>query len=197
MTAEKPIRKSGKIIVVSAPSGCGKSTIINSILDSGEPALRFSVSATNRRPRPGEVDGVNYHFMTTEEFRDAIAEDKFVEWEEVYPGRFYGTLKSEIERIVDKGGDVILDIDVKGGLNVKKLYGDRVKTIFFLPPSIDELRRRLEGRGTDAPEIINERVNKAEFEISFADQFDECIVNDHLDKAIEYTRDVINNFIKG
>lgn len=197
MTAEKPIRKSGKIIVVSAPSGCGKSTIINSILDSGEPALRFSVSATNRRPRPGEVDGVNYHFMTTEEFRDAIAEDKFVEWEEVYPGRFYGTLKSEIERIVDKGGDVILDIDVKGGINVKKLYGDRVKTIFFLPPSIDELRRRLEGRGTDAPEIINERVNKAEFEISFADQFDECIVNDDLDKAIEHTRDVINNFIKG
>lgn len=196
MTAEKPIRKSGKIIVVSAPSGCGKSTIINSILDSGEPALRFSVSATNRRPRPGEVDGVNYHFMTTEEFRDAIAEDKFVEWEEVYPGRFYGTLKSEIERIVDKGGDVILDIDVKGGLNVKKLYGDRVKTIFFLPPSIEELRRRLEGRGTDAPEIINERVNKAEFEISFADQFDERIVNDHLDNAIERTREVITNFIK-
>lgn len=196
MTAEKPTRKSGKIIVVSAPSGCGKSTIINSILDSGEPALRFSVSATNRRPRPGEVDGVNYHFMTTEEFRDAIAEDKFVEWEEVYPGRFYGTLKSEIERIVDKGGDVILDIDVKGGLNVKKLYGDRVKTIFFLPPSIEELRRRLEGRGTDAPEIINERVNKAEFEISFADQFDERIVNDHLDNAIERTREVITNFIK-
>lgn len=196
MTAEKPIRKSGKIIVVSAPSGCGKSTIINSILDSGEPALRFSVSATNRRPRPGEVDGVNYHFMTTEEFRDAIAEDKFVEWEEVYPGRFYGTLKSEIERIVDKGGDVILDIDVKGGLNVKKLYGDRVKTIFFLPPSIEELRRRLVGRGTDAPEIINERVNKAEFEISFADQFDERIVNDHLDNAIERTREVITNFIK-
>lgn len=196
MTTEKPIRKSGKIIVVSAPSGCGKSTIINSILDSGEPALRFSVSATNRRPRPGEVDGVNYHFMTTEEFRDAIAEDKFVEWEEVYPGRFYGTLKSEIERIVDKGGDVILDIDVKGGLNVKKLYGDRVKTIFFMPPSIEELRRRLEGRGTDAPEIINERVNKAEYEISFADQFDERIVNDHLDKAIERTREVINNFIK-
>lgn len=188
-------RKSGKIIVVSAPSGCGKSTIINSILDSGSPELRFSVSATNRRPRKGEVDGVHYHFMTTEEFRDAIATQKFVEWEEVYPGRFYGTLKSEIERIVDKGGNVILDIDVKGGINVKNLYGDRAKTIFFLPPSIDELRHRLEGRGTDAPEVIDERVNKAGYEISFADSFDERIVNDNLDRAIDETRRVIEDFI--
>lgn len=188
-------RKKGKIIVVSAPSGCGKSTIINSILDSGEPALRFSVSATNRRPRPGEVDGVHYHFMTTEQFRDAIAEQKFVEWEEVYPGRFYGTLKSEIDRIIDKGGDVILDIDYKGGLNVKELYGDRVLTVFFLPPSIDELRRRLVDRGTDAPDVVDERVNKAEFEISFADRFDQRIVNDNLDDAIDRTRKLITDFI--
>ena len=188
-------RKSGKIIVVSAPSGCGKSTIINSILDSGSPELRFSVSATNRRPRKGEVDGVHYHFMTTEEFRDAIADHKFVEWEEVYPGRFYGTLKSEIERIIDKGGNVILDIDVKGGLNVKDLYGDRARTIFILPPSVDELRRRLEGRGTDAPEVIDERVNKAEYEISFADRFDHRVVNDNLDIAIDQTRDLIEGFI--
>ena len=195
MSIEKKPRKSGKIIVVSAPSGCGKSTIINSILDSGQPELRFSVSATNRRPRPGEVDGVHYHFLTTEEFRDAIAENKFVEWEEVYPGRFYGTLKSEIDRIIDKGGNVILDIDVKGGLNVKRLYGDRVKTIFFLPPSISELRHRLESRGTDAPEIIDERVNKAELEISFADSFDERIINDELEKAISLTRRTIEDFI--
>lgn len=195
MSIEKKPRKSGKIIVVSAPSGCGKSTIINSILDSGQPELRFSVSATNRRPRPGEVDGVHYHFLTTEEFRDAIAENKFVEWEEVYPGRFYGTLKSEIDRIIDKGGNVILDIDVKGGLNVKRLYGDRVKTIFFLPPSISELRHRLESRGTDAPEIIDERVNKAELEISFADRFDERIINDDLEKAISLTRRTIEDFI--
>lgn len=188
-------RKKGKIIVVSAPSGCGKSTIINSILDSGEPALRFSVSATNRRPRPGEVDGVHYHFLTTEEFKDAIAADSFVEWEEVYPGRYYGTLKSEIERIIDKGGNVILDIDVKGGLNVKKLYGDRAKTIFFLPPSIEELRHRLTSRGTDNAEVIAERVGKAEYEISFADQFDHRIVNDVLDRAIEQTRDTISDFI--
>ncbi len=195
MESQATPRKSGKIIVVSAPSGCGKSTIINSILDSGSPELRFSVSATNRRPRKGEVDGVHYHFMTTEEFRDAIAAQKFVEWEEVYPGRFYGTLKSEIERIVDKGGNVILDIDVKGGLNVKKLYGDRAKTIFFLPPSIEELRHRLEGRGTDAPEVIDERVSKAEYEISFADSFDQRIVNDNLDRAIDDTRRAIEDFI--
>ncbi len=195
MDNQKSPRKSGKIIVVSAPSGCGKSTIINSILDSGTPQLRFSVSATNRGPRKGEVDGVHYHFMTTEEFRDAIAADKFVEWEEVYPGRYYGTLKSEIDRIIDRGGDVILDIDVKGGVNVKKLYGDRAKTIFILPPSIDELRRRLEGRGTDAPEIIEERVGKAEYELSFADSFDNRVVNDHLDVAIDQTRSLIEDFI--
>ena len=196
MSTEQTHRKTGKIIVVSAPSGCGKSTIINSILDIGHSELRFSVSATNRRPRPGEADGVHYHFLTTEEFHDAIAANKFVEWEEVSPGRFYGTLKSEIDRIVDKGGNVILDIDVKGGINVKKIYGDQVKTIFFLPPSIDVLRHRLESRGTDAPEVIDERVSKAEYEISFADRFDERIVNDDLDKAIDQTRRTIEDFIE-
>lgn len=195
MSTQSANRRKGKIIVVSAPSGCGKSTIINSILDSGHPALRFSVSATNRHPRQGEIDGVHYHFMTTDAFKDAIAADEFVEWEEVYPGRYYGTLKSEIERIVDKGGDVILDIDVKGAINVKKLYGDLAKTIFFLPPSIDELRNRLEHRGTDTQEVIDERVSKAEFEISFADKFDERIVNDNLDRAIEQTRNIIEDFI--
>lgn len=188
--------KKGKVIVVSAPSGCGKSTIINSILDAGELPLRFSVSATNRRPRPGEVDGVHYHFLTTEQFRDAIADKAFVEWEEVYPGRFYGTLRSEIERIIDRGGNVLLDIDVKGGLNVKDLYGDRAMTVFFLPPSIDELRRRLVSRGTDAPDVVDERVNKAEYEISFAPHFDHRIVNDDLDSAIEKTAELISGFIK-
>lgn len=188
--------KKGKVIVVSAPSGCGKSTIINSILDAGELPLRFSVSATNRRPRPGEVDGVHYHFLTTEQFRDAIADKAFVEWEEVYPGRFYGTLRSEIERIIDRGGNVLLDIDVKGGLNVKDLYGDRAMTVFFLPPSIDELRRRLVSRGTDAPDVVDERINKAEYEISFAPRFDHRIVNDDLDRAIEQTTELISGFIK-
>lgn len=188
--------KKGKVIVVSAPSGCGKSTIINSILDAGELPLRFSVSATNRRPRQGEVDGVHYHFLTTEQFRDAIADKAFVEWEEVYPGRFYGTLRSEIERIIDRGGNVLLDIDVKGGLNVKELYGERAMTIFFLPPDIDELRRRLISRGTDAPDVVEERVNKAEYEISFAPRFDHRIVNDDLDRAIEQTTELISGFIK-
>ena len=188
--------KKGKVIVVSAPSGCGKSTIINSILDAGELPLRFSVSATNRRPRPGEVDGVHYHFLTTEQFRDAIADKAFVEWEEVYPGRFYGTLRSEIERIIDRGGNVLLDIEVKGGLNVKDLYGNRAMTVFFLPPSIDELRRRLVSRGTDAPDVVDERVNKAEYEISFAPRFDHRIVNDDLDSAIEKTAELISGFIK-
>lgn len=188
-------RKEGKIIVVSAPSGCGKSTIINSILDHSDLPLRFSVSATNRRPRTGEVDGVHYHFLTSEQFREEIAVGNFVEWEEVYPGRYYGTLKSELERIIDKGGNVILDIDVKGALNVKKLYGDKAITIFFLPPSIEELRHRLSSRGTDTPEAIDERVNKAEYELSFADCFDVRIVNDNLDKAIEQTHETIKNFI--
>lgn len=188
-------QKKGKIIVVSAPSGCGKSTIINSILDSGEPQLRFSVSATNRLPRPGEVDGIHYHFLTTQQFHDAIADDLFIEWEEVYPGRFYGTLKSEIQRIIDKGANVILDIDVKGGLNVKKIYGDTALTIFFLPPSIDELSRRLTSRATDAPDIIRQRVDKAAYEISFADQFDRQIVNDDLNTAIDRTRNEITKFL--
>lgn len=187
---------SGKIIVVSAPSGCGKSTIINAILDSGEPELRFSVSATNRRPRPGEVDGVNYHFLTTEQFHEAIVAGDFVEWEEVYPGRFYGTLKSEIDRIIGKGGNLILDIDVKGALNVKALYGGRVRTIFIMPPSIDELRRRLSSRGTDSPETIDERVGKAEYEMSFADKFDCRIINDILEPAIDQTKSEIVDFIK-
>ncbi len=195
MTNISDERKEGKIVVVSAPSGCGKSTIINTILDSGDLPLRFSVSATNRRPRQGEVDGVHYHFLTTEQFREEIAAQNFVEWEEVYPGRFYGTLKSELERIVGKGGTVILDIDVKGALNVKKLYGDKVLTIFFLPPSIEELRQRLILRGTDAKEIIDERVAKAEYEISFSDRFDVRIVNDNLDKAVEQTRQTIQDFI--
>ena len=139
---------------------------------------------------------MHYHFLTTEQFRDAIADKAFVEWEEVYPGRFYGTLRSEIERIIDRGGNVLLDIDVKGGLNVKDLYGDRAMTVFFLPPSIDELRRRLVSRGTDAPDVVDERVNKAEYEISFAPRFDHRIVNDDLDSAIEKTAELISGFIK-
>lgn len=187
--------RKGKIIVVSAPSGTGKSTIINKILDSGEFDLHFSVSATNRQPRQGEVPGVSYHFMTTDDFRQAIADNEFVEWEQVYPGRFYGTLKSEITNKCNEGHNLVLDIDVKGALNVKKLYGGDARTIFIKPPSIEALQRRLEHRGTEAPEIIAERIGRAEYELSLAPQFDAVIVNDDLDTAIEQTRREIGKFL--
>ena len=187
--------KKGKIFVVSAPSGCGKSTIINTILDEGKIPLNFSVSATNRAPRDGETDGVHYHFMSTPEFRNAIAENRFIEWEEVYPGRYYGTLKEEVQKAIDQGQNIILDIDVKGAINVKKQFGDDALTLFILPPSIDELRNRLVARGTENADVINQRVSKAEYEISLADQLDKTIVNDDLPSAIENTRAIISDFL--
>ena len=185
----------GKIIIISAPSGCGKSTIINAILAQGDIDMQFSVSATNRLPREGEKHGVNYFFLTDEESKAAIEQDAFVEHEEVYPGRFYGTLKSEVERICSAGHNVVLDIDVKGGVNVKRMYGNRSISIFIMPPSVEELRRRLVSRATDAPEVIEERVGKAEYEIGFAPQYDCCIVNDDLTVAIADTRKAILDFI--
>lgn len=185
----------GKIVVISAPSGCGKSTIINSILGTGELPLRFSVSATNRAPRQGEVNGVNYHFLTTEQFRDAVAAGEFVEWEQVYPGRYYGTLRSELTNAIEKGENIILDIDVKGALNVKKQFGDQAITIFILPPDVETLQKRLEKRGTDAPEVIAERISKARYEIDHAPQFDLRIVNDDLPVAVAATESAINSFL--
>lgn len=192
-TAKLP--RQGKIIVVSAPSGCGKSTIINSILDKEQIPMRFSVSATNRSPRQGEEDGVSYHFLTTQQFHEAIANGDFIEWEQVYPGRFYGTLRSEVERGIERGENIILDIDVKGAINVKRMFGNRAVTVFIMPPSIAELRNRLEKRGTDTEDVIAERIDKAEYEIGFAPQFDVTVVNDNLDKAIADTENVINNFL--
>lgn len=185
----------GKLIIVSAPSGCGKSTIIGKIIDDIELNLSFSISATTRGPRAGEVDGVNYYFLSEEEFRNAIQNNELVEYEEVYPGRFYGTLKKEIERICNSGKNVILDIDVKGGINVKQQYGDNAKSIFIQPPSIETLRQRLVSRGTETEESLSERVGKAEFEISFAPQFDKIIINDNLDIAVEEIRQTIKEFI--
>lgn len=157
--------------------------------------MRFSVSATNRSPRQGEEDGVSYHFLTSQQFHEAIANGDFIEWEQVYPGRFYGTLRSEVERGIKRGENIILDIDVKGAINVKRMFGDRAITIFIMPPGIAELRNRLEKRGTDTEDVIAERIDKAEYEIGFAPQFDVTVVNDNLDKAIADTENVINNFL--
>ncbi len=185
----------GKLIIISAPSGCGKSTIINEIIKNEELKLSFSISATTREPRRGEIDGINYYFLTEEDFKKAIKNDELVEYEEVYPGRYYGTLKKEIERICSLGRNVILDIDVKGGINVKKIYGESALSIFIMPPSIEILRQRLLSRGTESIEAISERVGKAEFEISFANDFDYQIVNDQLNVAIEKTEQIIKNFV--
>lgn len=184
----------GKIIIISAPSGCGKSTIINALLKRGEIDMQFSVSATNRPPREGEQHGVNYYFLTDDEFRSAIDGDEFVEYEEVYPGRYYGTLKREITRITDAGHNVVLDIDVKGGVNVKRMYGGEAVSVFITPPSVEALRQRLEGRGTEDVDAINQRVARAEFEISFAPQFDHTVVNDNLDVAIGEVSDILKDF---
>ena len=186
----------GKVIIISAPSGCGKSTIIKALLEKGEVDMQFSVSATNRPPRPGEEHGVHYYFLSDDEFRRAISQGDFVEYEEVYPGRYYGTLRSEIARIVDGGHNVVLDIDVKGGVNVKKLYGSEAVSIFILPPSVEALRERLEGRGTETAEAIDQRVARAELEISYAPQFDHVVINDRLPEAIEAVGDILKSFTR-
>lgn len=188
------MEKRGKLIIFSAPSGSGKSTIIQSLLGR-DLNLSFSISATSRTPRGTERDGVEYYFITPEEFRQRIANDEFLEYEEVYAGKFYGTLKSEVERILAGGRNVIFDVDVVGGLNIKKYYGDQALSLFIQPPSIEELEKRLKNRATDAPEVIASRIAKAEYELSFAPQFDRIIVNDILEKAQEEAYRSIRQFL--
>lgn len=186
-----------KIVIFSAPSGSGKSTIINRLAkDPRVPVMRFSVSATSRAPRGTEKDGVEYRFLTADEFRRRIQNGDFVEYEEVYPGRFYGTLKSEVDRILDSGHHCVLDLDVKGAMNVKKIYGDKALSLFIQPPSIDELRKRLEGRNTDSPADIEKRLERAEYELAQASHFDRVIVNDDLDRAVRETSDACIGFLK-
>ena len=185
----------GKLIIFSAPSGSGKSTIINKLMSEYGLRGRFSISATSRKPRGSEQDGVEYYFLTEEDFRRQISEGDFLEYEEVYPGCFYGTLRSEVDRTLARGENVILDIDVQGGLNVKKIYGDRALTLFIQPPSIERLRERLERRGTDAPEVIERRLAKAETELSFAHRYDAVVVNDDLEEACRDAARVIEDFL--
>ena len=175
-----------KLIIFSAPSGAGKSTIVRYML-AQDLNLQFSISATSRLPRGEEKNGIEYFFLTPQEFKDRIANGDFLEYEEVYPDKFYGTLKSEVDRILAEGKNVVFDIDCIGGLNVKKIYGDRALSIFVMPPSIQALRERLEKRGTDAPHVIEKRLAKAEYEMSFAPQFDLVVLNDDFDKAKEET----------
>lgn len=184
----------GKLIIFSAPSGSGKSTIINYLMQQGL-QMHFSISATSRAPRGTEKHGVEYFFLTPEEFRQRIANDEFVEYEEVYTDKFYGTLKSQVEHQLEEGQNVVFDVDVKGGCNIKKFYGERALSLFIMPPSVEELRRRLEGRGTDTPEVIQSRLNKAEYEMTFAPQFDKVVVNDDLETAEAEALALIKEFL--
>ena len=186
----------GKLIIISAPSGTGKSTIIGWLMkEHPELNLAFSISCTSRPPRGTEQNGVEYFFLTPEEFRQRIENDEFLEYEEVYEGRFYGTLKAQVERQLEAGQNVVFDVDVKGGVNIKNYYGDEAMSLFIQPPSIAELRKRLEGRGTDAPEVIDQRIARAEFELTFADKFDKIVVNDDLATAEKNALEIIQDFL--
>ena len=185
-----------KVIIFSAPSGAGKSTIVNHLL-SIRPDLEFSISATSRAPRGQEQHGVEYYFFTSDEFRKMIDEDKFVEYEEVYPGSFYGTLRSEVERIWAKGHAIVFDIDVQGGVNLKRIFGDQAFSVFIQAPSVEVLRERLVGRGTDTQEAIERRVAKAASEMEFAaGKFDYVLINDDLSKAKTEAEVIIDDFLK-
>ena len=189
-------RGRGRLIIFSAPSGSGKSTIVNWLMqEHPELKLYFSISCTSRQPRGTEQNGVEYFFLTPEEFKEKIAANEFLEYEEVYANRFYGTLKQQVERQREQGQSVVFDVDVKGGVNIKRYYGDEALSLFIQPPSVDELRRRLVGRATDTPEAIEQRLAKAEYELTFAPQFDHVIVNDDLETAKQQTLRVVEEFL--
>lgn len=184
----------GKLIIFSAPSGSGKTTIVKRLMEMVE-GLEFSVSATSRLPRGVEQHGRDYYFLSAEEFDAKVAENAFVEWEEVYAGTKYGTLRSELERIWAKGNTILFDVDVKGGVRLKSIFGDQALSIFVMPPSVEELRNRLVGRATDSPEKIEQRIAKAGEELGYADRFDRVVVNDDLELAVEQVRRAVEEFI--
>ena len=186
----------GKLIIVSALSGSGKSTIVRWLMEQHpELKLYFSVSCTSRQPRGTEQDGVDYFFLQPDEFRQKIANGEFLEYEEVYTDRFYGTLKAQVERQREAGQNVVFDVDVKGGVNIKRYYGDEAMSLFIQPPSVEELRRRLEGRATDTPEAIQQRLDKAEYELTFAPKFDHIVVNDDLETAKQEALRLLKDFL--
>ena len=196
MKEKKKQKKRGRLLIVSAPSGSGKSTIVNWLMqEHPELKLSFSISCTSRAPRGTEQNGVEYFFLTPEEFRAKIENDEFLEYEEVYEDRFYGTLKEQVERQRKAGQNVVFDVDVKGGINIKRHYGDEALSIFIQPPSIEELRRRLVNRATDSPEAIEERLAKAAYEMTFAPQFDRILVNDNLDVAEAEALKLVSEFL--
>ncbi len=186
----------GKLIIFCAPSGSGKSTLVQWLMAAHpELNLAFSISCTSRAPRGTEQNGVEYFFLTPDEFRARIATDEFLEYEEVYPGRFYGTLKSQVDTQTQRGENVLFDVDVKGGCHIKEFYGSRALSIFVQPPSVDELRRRLISRGTDSAEAIEQRVGKAAYELTFAPRFDHVVVNDDLEKAKAEVYQLVSQFV--
>ena len=188
--------KQGKAIIFCAPSGSGKTTIVKHLLQVND-NLGFSISACTRDKRGrNEVDGKDYYFLTPDEFRERIKNDEFVEWEEVYPGNFYGTLKEEVQRIWDQGKAVIFDVDVKGGLTLKEYFGDNALAVFVRVPDLDELEKRLTLRHTETEDSMSQRLFKAKFEMGFEDKFDVTLVNDKLDKTLQQAEKLVNNFLK-
>lgn len=186
----------GRLLIFSAPSGSGKSTIINWLMtEHPELNLAFSISCTSRAPRGTERHGVEYFFLTPDEFRRRIAQNEFLEYEEVYTDRFYGTLKSQVDRQLEAGQNVVFDVDVKGGCNIKKFYGDHALSLFIQPPSVDELRNRLNKRATDAPEVIEDRIARATYELTFASKFDRTIINDNLERAEQDVYLAVKSFL--
>ncbi len=185
----------GKVVIVSAPSGAGKTTIVKHLMECGFP-LGFSVSACSRARRPGEVDGRDYYFLSPIEFREKIRNNEFLEWEEVYEGMFYGTLKSEIDRIWASGRHVIFDVDVKGGVNLKKYFGATALSVFISPPSYESLRERLKNRGTEDSASLEKRLARAKMEMEYHDKFDRAIVNDKLEKALKEAEEAVTTFLE-
>ena len=188
-------KNSERLIIFSAPSGSGKTTIVHHLVSLEELKLEFSVSACTRKKREGEVDGKDYYFLSVEHFRMKIDDNEFIEWEEVYKNLYYGTLKSELDRIWDDGNNVVFDVDVMGGLNLKRQFGKKALSVFVMPPSIEELQKRLEARGTDTPDKIKGRMAKAKFEMKYADKFDQILINDNLENTLKEAEQIVRKFL--